>query len=200
MARASYSSYKDVPYYRKQGFFWLMYFIPFLGLVAIGLLLFGDIYYEKKGVVKSFGVANRVVAGIVAALILYGVFQAITGAAPRQPSLADQVRATSEQLNAQLPHRIDAATVLQTTSATGDTLMYRYDVSGAELVDSLAKSPQYVERIRAQVANGDCTNTDMRDSVLRLGIVARYEYADSTNRQLTSFDVKYADCVPSRFR
>lgn len=81
MASPSYSSYKDVPYYRKQWFFWLLYFIPFLGLVAIGLLLFGDIYYQKKGEVKSFGVANRVVAGIIAALVLYGLFRALTGAA-----------------------------------------------------------------------------------------------------------------------
>ena len=81
MASASYSSYKDVPYYRKQWFFWLMYFIPVFQLVAIGLLLFGDIYYQKKGELKSFGVANRVVAGIIAALVLYGVLQALAGAA-----------------------------------------------------------------------------------------------------------------------
>ena len=34
--------------------------------IAIGILLFGDVYYQKKGVIKSFGLANRIVAGIIA--------------------------------------------------------------------------------------------------------------------------------------
>ena len=38
--------------------------------VAIGILLFGDIYYQKKGEVKSFGLLNRIVAGIIAIPIL----------------------------------------------------------------------------------------------------------------------------------
>ena len=38
--------------------------------VAIGILLFGDIYYQKKGDVKSFGLLNRIVAGIIAIPIL----------------------------------------------------------------------------------------------------------------------------------
>lgn len=77
-----YSSYEEVPYYRKQWFFWVMSFVPLLGVVAIGLLLFGDIYYEKKGEVKSFGTANRVVAGILMVFILYSVFTALMGTAP----------------------------------------------------------------------------------------------------------------------
>ena len=77
-----YSSYQEVPYYRKQWFFWVMYFVPLLNVVAIGLLLFGDIYYQSKGEVKSFGAANRVVAGILAAFILYSVVRALMGTGP----------------------------------------------------------------------------------------------------------------------
>jgi Na+/glutamate symporter len=72
-----YSTYAEVPYYRKQWFFWLMYFV--MPPVAIALLLFGDVYYQKKGEVKSFGIANRIVAGMIAAFWLYVLFQTLTG-------------------------------------------------------------------------------------------------------------------------
>ena len=73
----SYSSYQEVPYYRRQWFFWVLYFVPLINLVPLGLLLFGDIYYEKKGEVKSFGVSNRVVAGLIAAYFLYSVVRVL---------------------------------------------------------------------------------------------------------------------------
>ena len=66
---SKYSSYDQVPYYRKQWFFWIMYFA--LSPVAIGILLFGDVYYQKHGEVKSFGLANRILAGFIAVYILY---------------------------------------------------------------------------------------------------------------------------------
>ena len=31
---------------------------------------FGDVYYQKRGDVRSFGLANRIVAGVIAAFIL----------------------------------------------------------------------------------------------------------------------------------
>jgi len=69
-----YGSYDQVPTYRKQWFFWLMYFT--ISPVAIGILLFGDVYYQKNGEVKSFGVANRIVAGILALFILIRIIGA----------------------------------------------------------------------------------------------------------------------------
>ncbi len=66
-----YSNYTDVPVYRRQWFFWLMYLI--ITPVGILILLTGDVYYTKRGVVKSFGVANRIVAGIIAAIWLYAI-------------------------------------------------------------------------------------------------------------------------------
>ncbi len=62
-SKLKYKSYADVPYYRKQGFFWLTYII--LPLVAVVMLACGDVYYQKGDKVKSFGMANRVIAGIV---------------------------------------------------------------------------------------------------------------------------------------
>ncbi len=77
MSKASdvYSSYDHVPFYRKQWFFWLMYFtIP---PVAIFILLFGDVYYVKRGEVTSFGLANRIVAGIIAVGILLKIISGL---------------------------------------------------------------------------------------------------------------------------
>jgi len=64
----SYASYADVPYYRRQWFFWLMWFV--FSPIAIGILLSGDVYYRRKGQVRNFGLANRVVAGLTAPLWL----------------------------------------------------------------------------------------------------------------------------------
>ena len=58
-----YVDYGEVPFYYKQWFFWLMWFT--ITPAAIGILLFGDVYYKKKGNVKTFGWANKVVAFII---------------------------------------------------------------------------------------------------------------------------------------
>lgn len=71
--KKSYNSYDEVPIYRQQWFFWIMYII--FSPVAIGILLFGDVYYPKDGEVKSFGIANRIVAGIIAVFIMINVFE-----------------------------------------------------------------------------------------------------------------------------
>jgi len=62
-ASQKYSTYDEVPQYRKQLAFWLMFVL--IPPIALGVLLFGDVYYQKKGEVKSFGVVNRVVAAIL---------------------------------------------------------------------------------------------------------------------------------------
>lgn len=71
-----YHSYDQVPFYRKQWFFWLTYFT--ISPIAIGILLFGDVYYQKNGYVKSFGIANRIVAGIVSVFMLYKIIAAFS--------------------------------------------------------------------------------------------------------------------------
>jgi len=63
-AKQRYSSYEEVPYYCKQWFFWLMFVV--FQPVAIGILLFEDVYYKKKGQVKTFGIWERIVAGLFA--------------------------------------------------------------------------------------------------------------------------------------
>ena len=72
-----YSTYAQVPYYRKQSFFWLTYVL--FSPIALALLISGDIYYQKKGEVRSFGMANRIVAIVIALLWLYSVVQALKG-------------------------------------------------------------------------------------------------------------------------
>lgn len=72
-----YSTYEHVPYYRKQSFFWLTYLL--FAPIALALLISGDIYYQKKGEVKSFGTANRIVASLIALLWLYSLVQAFNG-------------------------------------------------------------------------------------------------------------------------
>jgi hypothetical protein len=65
------SNYQEVPFYRKQSFFWLMWVV--FSPVAIGVLITGDVYYCKKGEVKAFGMANRIVAGIIGIVWLVAI-------------------------------------------------------------------------------------------------------------------------------
>lgn len=74
-ATHGYISYNDVPFYRRQWFFWVTYFT--VTPVALGLLLFGDIYYQKRGEVASFGMANRIVAGFFGMVWLHKVFAVV---------------------------------------------------------------------------------------------------------------------------
>ena len=65
MKSNKYTNYSEVPYYFKQWFFWIMYLT--VTPVALGILILGNVYYEKDGEVRSFSVANKVVAGILGA-------------------------------------------------------------------------------------------------------------------------------------
>ena len=56
----TYTDYNQVPYYSKHWFFWLMFFT--LTPVAIGLVLFSEVYYQKNGQVLAFGKANKFMA------------------------------------------------------------------------------------------------------------------------------------------
>ncbi len=62
-----YQNYEEVPVYRRQWVFWVLYFT--IAPVAIILLVSGDVYYTKRGELKSFGLANRIVAGIIGVMI-----------------------------------------------------------------------------------------------------------------------------------
>lgn len=74
-ASREYTSYDQVPVYRKQWFFWITYIV--FAPIALCILIFGDVYYQKKGKVKSFGLANRIVAGIIAVLWIWKVVDII---------------------------------------------------------------------------------------------------------------------------
>lgn len=67
----NYQNYGHIPFYKKQGFFWAVYFL--LPPVALIILVFGDIYYLKKGIVKKFGLINRLVAILILAVVGYNL-------------------------------------------------------------------------------------------------------------------------------
>jgi hypothetical protein len=73
--KQQYNDYGEVPYYRKQWFFWLMWFL--FSPIAIVLLLTGDVYYKRRGEVKAFGIANKIIAGIIGLLWLTWILLAV---------------------------------------------------------------------------------------------------------------------------
>jgi hypothetical protein len=70
-----YATYDEVPSFRRQGFFWLTWLL--CAPIAIGILLTGDVYYRKKGEVRGFGIANRILAGMIAVLWLVAIIQGL---------------------------------------------------------------------------------------------------------------------------
>ena len=74
MKAKQYNSYGDVPFYFQQWFFWIMYLFICPPL-ALFILVFGNVYYQKNGYVESFGIMNKIVAffiGIFTCLIWLG--------------------------------------------------------------------------------------------------------------------------------
>jgi uncharacterized membrane protein YgdD (TMEM256/DUF423 family) len=74
---AKYKTYDEVPFFRKQWFFWVSWFI--FAPVALVILFSGDVYYRKKGEVVAFGIANKVVGAIFCVLWIFRVYVAVTG-------------------------------------------------------------------------------------------------------------------------
>jgi hypothetical protein len=74
--QTKYATYSEVPYYRKQWFFWVTYLI--IPIIPIILLMLGDVYYQGKDGVKSFGIANRIVAGIIAVIYIIKIISSLT--------------------------------------------------------------------------------------------------------------------------
>lgn len=72
-ASVPYATYDQVPVFRKQWFFWLAWFA--FAPLAIGILVSGDVYYQKKGEVRRLGIANRIVAGLIALLWTYVIVE-----------------------------------------------------------------------------------------------------------------------------
>jgi len=80
--KVPYATYDQVPAFRRQGVFWLSWIL--FAPIAVGILLTGDVYYQKKGEVRSFGMANRIVAMLFALIWIAAFIQAIFGG-PQSP-------------------------------------------------------------------------------------------------------------------
>jgi TPR repeat protein len=63
--------YARIPFYRKQGFFWVVYFL--LPPLALIILIFGEIHYLRHGKVKKFSLANRITAILILLAVGYAV-------------------------------------------------------------------------------------------------------------------------------
>ena len=72
-----YASYSDVPVYRRQWFFWLFWLI--FAPIALGILLSGNVYYVKKGVVVPFGIANKILGVLFSLGWIAQFIKAFTG-------------------------------------------------------------------------------------------------------------------------
>ena len=80
VAPAQYSDYGQVPFFRRQWFFWIMWII--FAPVALFILATGDVYFVKKGEVTSFGMSNRVIASILAFFWSYSWLHYLFSARP----------------------------------------------------------------------------------------------------------------------
>lgn len=72
---SSYASYEEVPTHRRQWCFWLLWFL--FAPAALVILLSGDVYYLRGGTIRSFGLANRIVAGVLGLLYIHALITEI---------------------------------------------------------------------------------------------------------------------------
>lgn len=63
---AGYKSYSDVPNFRRHKGFWTIYLV--VPILAIFILLTGDVFYRRKGQIHTFSEANVILALVMAAL------------------------------------------------------------------------------------------------------------------------------------
>ena len=75
-----FKSYADVPVYRRQWFFWIFWLL--CSPVSVLLLLSGEVYYVRGGEVRAFGIANRIVAGIIALIWIWLIVVAFSATPP----------------------------------------------------------------------------------------------------------------------
>lgn len=72
-----YKTYAEVPFFRRQWFFWLCWLV--FAPVALGILLSGNVYYMKKGEVVPFGIANKILGVLFSLVWIYRVYVAVAG-------------------------------------------------------------------------------------------------------------------------
>ena len=67
-SKASFSSYKQVPWYRKNWFAFVCFFLFAPGLLIV--LFTGDVYYESKGELKTYSKAAKISIVVWSILVL----------------------------------------------------------------------------------------------------------------------------------
>lgn len=70
-----YKNYGQVPFYRRQWFFWIVF--VFAWPIAVMILISGDVFYPKKGEIKAFGPINRIVAGVLLVIWTLSIIRAV---------------------------------------------------------------------------------------------------------------------------
>ena len=69
-----YTSYIDVPFYQRQWFCWTTFFL--VPPVAAAVVITGDVYYMRKGDLRTFSAVTRALLGVVACFWTYNLLRA----------------------------------------------------------------------------------------------------------------------------
>jgi len=101
------------------------------------------------------------------------------------------VRMASEELNKDLPKKIDKYTTLMKIEGKGETLLYTFEINtGAKNDEAIRKEDR--TRMQRAVTNGICKSSK-RFLDAYINIVYVYMSAKS-KKELFRFDIKRADC------
>ncbi len=72
---AGYKSYSDIPNYRRHKGFWTIWLV--LPILAIFILITGDVFYKRNGEISTFSEVNIILAMVMAAFWLVSISFAI---------------------------------------------------------------------------------------------------------------------------
>jgi hypothetical protein len=73
MSKVAYTSYDQVPWYRKN-WFTVLSILLFPPAILIQLVT-GDVYYVQKGELKTYGMISKCIIVIWSIAVMYAVFQ-----------------------------------------------------------------------------------------------------------------------------
>jgi hypothetical protein len=102
---------------------------------------------------------------------------------------AAELRQLANDMNAQMPMRVDAETLLTSVQVADAELIYHY-----RLLALKELSAEQQSRLRSNLVNGICTRPDTT-RLMTAALTLSYAYYDNQNRFAFQTSIKFGDCV-----
>ena len=127
-------------------------------------------------------------------LSLVAVLLLVAGLVACAPDLSskDTLQKVADQLNKDLPKKIDAETELTRTEAQQALLIYNYRLVNVE--SGQIEASKIDTEVKPKITKTACAEPSIKDTFFKNHVTLRYTYHDKDGGMIGSVDVKPADC------